>query len=127
MVYTIEYIKDDNTHVLYDIDVALQLYEDYWDKTTGEVYDAWRTELIDVCFGDGIATYVYDKIHDEETLEKFKKDCKKMSWLRGFLYEEHRNYWLPKDDAKKIFDSFKTELDLIIDTFALKWGLKVRK
>lgn len=51
MVYTIEYIKDGKTHVLYGINTFLELHEDYWDKKTGEVYDAWRTELHCICFG----------------------------------------------------------------------------
>lgn len=127
MVYTIEYIKDGNTHVLYDIDLYMKLHEDYYDRMNHDVYDAWMTEINNICFGDGIAQYVYDKIHNEETLEKFKKDCEKMSWLRGFLHEEHYDYWMKKDEANKFFNSFKTEIDLIIDSFALKWGLKVKK
>ena len=127
MVYTIEYFKDGKTHVLYDIDVFLELHEDYYDKETYEVYDAWRTEVNNICFGEGIAQYVYDKIDNDETLEKFKKDCDYMSFLRGFLHEQHRDYWLKEEEAKKFFDSFIKEIDLIITTFATKWGLKVKK
>lgn len=127
MVYTIEYIKDNKIHVLYDINVFLELHEDYLDKKTGEVYDAWRTELHCICFGEGIAAYVYDKINNDETLEKFKKDCNYMSFLRGFLHEQHRDYWLKYEEAKKFFNSFIKEIDLVITTFALKWGLNVKK
>lgn len=127
MVYTIEYIKDNKTHVLYDINAFLELHEDYWDKKTGEVYDAWRTELHCICFGEGIAAYVYDRIDNEETLRKFEEACNKMSWLRGFLHEQHYNQWLREEEAKKFFSNFGSELELIIETFALEWGLKIKK
>lgn len=127
MVYTIEYIKGDETHVLYDIDVFLELHEDYWDKKTGEVYDAWRTEVNNICFGEGIAAYVYDKIDNEETLKKFEEACKHMSFLRGFLHEQHYDQWSREEEAKKFFNSFGSELELIIETFALEWGLKIKK
>lgn len=127
MVYTIEYIKDGKTHVLYDIEVFLEIHEGCWDEKNSEVYDAWRTELHCTCFGEGIAAYVYDRIDDEETLKKFEDACSHMSFLRGFLHEQHYNQWLHEADAKQFFYNLVGELELIIETFALEWGLKIKK
>ena len=122
MVYLIVYIdKNGNEYALYDIDIWLKPK-----KNTVECNE-WQTDLCHCTFTSGISKYVYDNIHDEKTLEAFMNDGHKMDEIRGFLYEQHRNYWMPKDEAhEKMHKEFLPDLIKYMQDFANKWNLIVK-
>ena len=116
MVYQIRYKKDKEDQCLYDIDIWLKPRENT------VKCNEWQTDLCNCTFTDGIAKYVYDNIHDEDTLKKFMEDGHKMDEIRGFLHEQHRNYWLPQDEAhEKMHNELLPDLINYMKDFVNKW------
>lgn len=122
MVYTIDYEKNGTLYVLYDIEIWLNHV-----RTDG-TNDDWQTDLIHSCMSNNIAQYIFDNIHNQNTLDEFKKDAHEIDELRGYLFEHHRNYYYPYKEAKDKFENeFIPEIEKIIYGFAKKWNFIVRK
>lgn len=128
MVFEIKYItKDGNEYTLFDIDIWLKPRECVYKQGQYHEDDNWHTEIQDSTNSRWIAKFVFEQIHNEETLNEFIKDCGKIDWLRGYLHEEHANYWLPKDQAEHVFNhSHLPDIKKVIFDFADKWNLKIK-
>lgn len=129
MVYTIDYIdKKGRQWCLFDIEVWIEHKKDIW-----QVEEGWRTECGCVCFGQGIAQYIYDRnIEDDETLKEFQEDVDEIVNIRGFLHEQHRNYWLTgntaKKEAREVMETvFIPDIESKLTDFVIKWKFKLRK
>lgn len=120
MVYDILYKPDDRREMcLFDIDI-------YLDKNEYKNDDTWRTEIIKVCCPGGIAKFVFDKIHTEEELLEFQKDCEPLHNIRGILHETMHNGFLPMREASnRNYKEHGPALEKIIRGFADKYGLKI--
>lgn len=119
MVYLIKYKDKQNyEYVLYDIDIWLK------PKINSCKCEEWQTDLCNCTCGDGISKYVYDNIHDEQMLKNFMEDVHKMDEIRGFLHEQHRNYWMPMDEAREKMDNeLLPDLIKYMKDFTDKWNL----
>ena len=129
MVYTIDYIdKKGRQCCLFDIQVYLEHKKDIW-----QVGEGWRTECRCVCFGQGIAQYIYDgNIEDDETLKEFQEDVNEIVNIRGFLHEQHRNYWFTgntaEKDSREVMETvFIPDIEKKLMDFAITWNFKFRK
>ena len=129
MVYDIDYIANDgNTYTLFDIDIWLKPRECVYEHDKWVKDENWHSELQESTNSRWIAKFVFEQIHDEETLNEFIKDCEKIDWLRGYLHEEHTNYWLPKDQAKyALYHNYLPDIKKVIFDFADKWNLKINE
>lgn len=129
MVYDIDYIaKDGNTYTLYDIEIWLKPKECRYENGGYVKDETWHSELQKSVNGRWIAKFVFEQIHDEETLNEFIKDCEKIDWLRGYLHEEHANYWLPIDQAGyALYHTHLPDIKKVIFDFANKWNFKINE
>ena len=129
MVYDIDYIANDGQrYTLFDIDIWLKPRECRYENGGYVKDDTWRSELQKSVNSRWIAKFVFERIHDEEILNIFIKDCDKIDWLRGYLHEEHRNWWLPKDEASNmLYHNHLPDIKKVIFDFANKWNLLVNE
>jgi len=129
MVYDIDYIANDgNTYTLFDIEIWLKPRECVYEHGKYIKDENWHSELKCSNNGRGIAKFVFEQIKDEETLNKFMKDCDKINWLRGYLHEEHKNYWLPMQEASNmLYHNHLPDIKKVISDFAEKWNLSINE
>ena len=129
MVYDIDYIANDgNRYTLFDIEIWLKPRECVYEHGQYHKDDNWHSELKCSNNGRGIAKFVFEQIHDEEKLNKFMKDCDKINWLRGYLHEEHSNYWLTMDQAGyALYHNHLPDIKKVIFDFANKWNLSINE
>ena len=129
MVYDIDYTANDgNRYTLFDIDIWLKPRECRYENGQYIKDDTWHSELQKSANSCWIAKFVFEQIHDEETLNEFIKDCDKIDWLRGYLHEEHKNYWLPMKEASDIlYQNHLPDIKKIIFDFAEKWNLVINE
>lgn len=129
MVYDIDYIANDkNRYTLFDIEIWLKPRECRYENDEWVKDESWHSELKCSNNGRGIAKFVFDQIHDEETLNNFMKDCDNINWLRGYLHEEHKNYWLPMQEASDmLYHNHLPDIKKIIFDFAEKWNLSINE
>lgn len=131
MIYSIDYIDKKNSQwCLFEIHVFVTYETGIW-----KVGEGFRSDCKSVCFGQCIAQYVFDKIHDEETLKEFQKDVTEMVEIRGYLHEILDNHWFSVETDKRAEEQaqerFKNvhipAMEKKIYEFAEKYGFKVRK
>ena len=129
MVYDIDYIaKDGNRYTLFDIDIWLKPREYRYENGQYIKDDTWHSELQKSVNSRWIAKFVFEQIHNEESLNEFIKDCDKIDWLRGYLHEEHKNYWLPmKEASDMLYHNHLPDIKKIIFDFADKWNLVINE
>ena len=61
-----------------------------------------------------------------ETLNKFMRDCDNINWLRGYLHEQHKNYWLPMQEASNmLYHNHLPDIKKLIFDFADKWHFSI--
>ena len=78
---------------MFDIEVFLKKCDD------GRNKELWYSEIKSRPVTRGISQYIFDKVKDEETLKQFQDDCHLIEELRGWLWEEHGNRYLPMKEA----------------------------
>lgn len=129
MVYDIDYITNDgNRYTLFDIDIWLKPKEVDYKNGKWIADDRWHSEIQKSVNSRWIAKFVFEQIHDEKALNEFIKDCNKIDWLRGYLHEEHKNYWLPKEKASDmLYHNHLPDIKKIIFDFADKWKLSINE
>ena len=112
--------KKNEEYCLFDIDI-------YMEQAKFQL-DGWRSEIVIVCFPSGVAKYVFDNIHSEEELSQFQKDSEIVSSIRGTLHDTMHNVYLSRKEAHdRHNDEFLPKLEKIIQDFADKYGLEVKK
>lgn len=129
MVYDIDYIANDkNRYTLFDIEIWLKPRECRYENGGWVKDESWHSELKCSNNGRGIAKFVFEQIHDEETLNNFMKDCDNINWLRGYLHEEHKNYWLPMQEASNmLYHNHLPDIKKVIFDFADKWHFSINE
>ncbi len=129
MVYDIDFIANDkNRYTLFDIEIWLKPRECRYENGGWVKDETWHSEL--KCSNNvrGIARFVFEQIHDEETLNNFMKDCDNINWLRGYLHEEHTNYWLPMQEASNmLYYNHLPDIKKVIFDFADKWHFLINE
>lgn len=129
MVYDINYITNDGIrYTLFDIDIWLKPTECRYENGQYVEDNTWHSEIQNSVNSRWIAKFVFEQIHDEESLNEFIKDCDKIDWLRGYLHEEHKNYLLPKEEASNmLYHNHLPDIKKIIFDFAEKWNLSINE
>lgn len=130
MVYDIDYNKDGNTYTLFDIDIGLKPMEFEYDRDSDQYVktDKWISEIYKSTNSRWVAKFVFDKIHDEQTLKTFEQDCEKIDYIRSYLFEHLNNRWLPMNEASdKLYKHQLPILKEMIYNFANKWGLTINE
>lgn len=123
MVYQI--YNQDRKNVLFDIEIYLKEYDGNFYGSDRNEDEKWVVELHSHAFISGAVDFI--KSANNIDFEEFKKDCKELEELRGWLHEQHINSPRSMTEASRDKKEWLKDVANKIEMFAQKYGLSINR
>lgn len=114
MVYQIYYGDKRPGETLFDIE--------YYIKESDQEKGKWMVELHSLSFISGAVHFICNELKPE-LREEFIKDCEELEELRRWIWEMHKNFPRPIQEASKDQNEWNIYIKEKMKTFCNKYGL----